>query len=304
MKKYVLGIDVGGTNVRMGLVNAKGEIAGRSGFSTKDFIRDPGMLIRQIADVSKKLIRSQGLSKKEIKGIGIGLPGLIDPIKGIVHVLPNIPGWKDVKFKKIFQEKTGMAAFLENDVNLIALGEWRFGAGVGAENMICMTLGTGVGGGLILENRLYRGAGFAAGELGHVPINEKGPACNCGGTACMERYVGNRYLQIKAQSFFGKKVSLEEVERAATRGSARAVRFWRETAEHIGNGLVGVVNFLNPELIVIGGGVSNAHKYLFPTIRRIIRERSMKVQGKMVKIVKAKLGNNAGIIGAQVLVRG
>jgi len=182
------------------------------------------------------------------------------------------------------------------------LGEWKFGSGKGFGDLICITLGTGVGGGIILDNKLYRGLGFAAGELGHVPINEKGPRCSCGGSGCLERYVGNSILVNKAKKIFRKKISLEEIDRLASKGNKKAKKFWEDTAEHIGNGLVGVVNLFNPELIIIGGGVSKAHRHLFKKIREVIKNRAMKVQGSMAKVVKARLGDDAGIIGTWVLV--
>jgi predicted NBD/HSP70 family sugar kinase len=166
-----------------------------------------------------------------------------------------------------------------------------------------MTLGTGVGSGLILDGELYRGPGFAAGELGHVPLNEEGPSCGCGGYGCLESYVGNKRLVARAQEIMKRKeVTLEEMNALAQKGNAGALKFWQETATHIGNGLVGVVNMLNPERIVIGGGVSNNHEFLFKTINAVIKKRAMMTQASMVKIVRAKLGNDAGILGAQVLV--
>ncbi|MBI5415634.1 MAG: ROK family protein, partial [Candidatus Omnitrophica bacterium] len=163
--------------------------------------------------------------------------------------------------------------------------------------------GTGVGGGLILNNALYRGEGFVAGEIGHIPLNEVGPSCNCGGYACFERYVGNRTLLAKAARLFRKDIRLQDIFPLARRGEPRALRFWKETAVHIGNALVGVINLLNPRLVIIGGGVANNFRFMGPTIRKIIRQRAMKVQKKMVRVVRAKLGDDAGILGAHILVK-
>jgi glucokinase len=166
-----------------------------------------------------------------------------------------------------------------------------------------MTLGTGVGSGLILDNRLYRGEGFAAGEIGHMPPKRNGPKCNCGGSGCFERYVGNTVLLKKARKLFrDKTMTLEQVSLLASRKDPRAVAFWRETAVTIGDALTGVVNLLNPKLIIIGGGVANAHRFLFKTIADTIRARAMSVQGAMFKIKRAELGDDAGLIGARVLV--
>ena len=304
MSKYVFGVDIGGTNIKMGLVGPKINVIDKTKFATKSFSRDRKKLIKAIVGHIDELIVKNGLVKKDICGIGVGLPGLVDTPRGVVRFLPNIPGWRDVPLKKDLEKKLGIPVFLENDVNLITLGEWRYGAGRDSKNMVCMTLGTGVGSGLILDGQLYRGPGFAAGELGHVPLNEEGPACGCGGYGCLESYVGNKRLVARAQEIMKRKeVTLEEMNALAKEGNAGALKFWQETATHIGNGLVGVVNMLNPERIVIGGGVSNNHEFLFKTINAVIKKRAMMTQSSMVKIVRAKLGNDAGILGAQVLVR-
>ncbi len=304
MKSYVIGIDVGGTNIKLGVVNDKGKIVSRNILETGKYEGKRGKLISALVDAIIDLIDSEGVKTKDVLGIGIGLPGLINPDRGVVKFLPNVPGWKDVFLKRIMEKKLSLPVFLDNDVNLVTLGEWRFGAGKGYNNLVCITLGTGIGGGLVLNGELYRGEGYVAGEVGHMPLNEKGPACNCGGYACFERYVGNKVLQEKAAKIFkNKKIRLEDVFELTKAGNMRAVKFWEEVAMHIGNGLVGIVNLLNPRLIIIGGGVSNSYQFMIETINKIIKERAMSVQSKMVKITKAKLGNDAGIIGGYVLVR-
>lgn len=303
IQRLILGIDVGGTNIKFGVINSKGRIIARSNLVTRSYIRNKTKLIDALKSGIQDLLAGNNLHFSDLQGIGIGLPGLIDPPGGVVKFLPNIPGWKNVPLKKILQKKFRVPIFIENDVNLITLGEWRFGAGMGVTNMVCMTLGTGVGGGLILNNQLYRGQGYVAGEIGHMPLNEKGPGCNCGGKACFERYVGNRYLQRKILKVFkNKKLTLQDTGMLAARGDRKAVRFWEETAVHIGNALTGVVNLLNPTHIVIGGGVSNRPPFFFKTIEKTIKGRAMTVQAAMCKVVRAKLGDDAGIVGARVLV--
>ncbi len=302
-KRFVVGLDVGGTNIKFGLTDSAGKILARSNLTTSSFIADKTELINAFVDGCLNLIHQNNLNKKDILGIGIGLPGLIDVRKGLVRFLPNIPGWKDIPLKRILEKKIQIPVFLDNDVNVITLGEWKFGAGVGFKNFVCMTLGTGVGSGLILNNELYRGEGFTAGELGHVPLNENGPKCKCGGIACLERYVGNKPLQEKAARKFGNKnITLEEMDRLAKQGDPRALQFWRETAQQIGLGLVSVVNLLNPKRIIIGGGVSKAYQHLFREIEDTIRKRAISVPAAMVKVIRAKLGDSAGILGTYVLV--
>ncbi len=303
MKKYTVGVDVGGTNIKIGLIDPKGSVFHRTRLITKTYGSDKQRLIKVLAEAVLTLISESGISKKQVQGVGIGLPGLINPKDGIVIFLPNIPGWRNVPLKAKLEKCLGLPVYLENDVNLITLGEWGFGAGHGCRNMVGMTLGTGVGAGLILDGKLYRGAGFAAGELGHMPINFKGPKCNCGSFACFETFVGNTRLQKRAEAIFKRKgIALEDVFRLAKSGDAQALRFWQEAGELIGTGLIGMVNLLNPTHIVIGGGVSRSHQFLFPAVRRAIKARAMAVQGNMVRIVRARLGDDAGIIGAQILV--
>ncbi|HBR14464.1 MAG TPA: hypothetical protein DD723_02840 [Candidatus Omnitrophica bacterium] len=304
MKNLTIGVDVGGTNIKLGLVDSSGKIRDRSFLETKSYSSDKGKLISALADAVLNLLGKNKLTQADVLGVGLGLPGLIDPVRGIVHVLPNIPGWHNVPIKALLEKKTGIPTFIENDVNLITLGEWKFGIGQGCQNLVCITLGTGVGGGLILNNALYRGEGFVAGEIGHMPLNEKGPVCPCGGWGCFERYVGNQTLLAKARKTFkNKNMGIQDVFALANQGHSQALAFWEETATRIGNALVGVVNLLNPRMIIIGGGVANNFKYMGKTIEKIIQQRAMKVQAKMVKIVQARLIDDAGLIGAQVLVQ-
>lgn len=303
MKNFTVGVDIGGTNVKLGLVNSSGKVVARSNFATRSYVNDRSKFIDALAHEIQSLIASNGLHKKDVRGIGIGLPGLLNPVTGVVIFLPNIPNWENVPLKRILEKRSGIRTFLGNDVKLITLGEWKFGAGIGYKNLVCITLGTGVGSGLVLNNELYMGEGFVAGEIGHMPLNEDGPVCSCGSYACFQAYVGNRQLLERAGKILHKKdLTFLDLRRLARRGDRRALAFWKEAATRIGINLVGVVNLLNPPLIIIGGGVSNNHEFLFSTIRRVIKRRAMSVHAAMVKIVRTKLGDDAGIIGAQVLV--
>ncbi len=303
MNHFTIGVDVGGTNVKLGLVDSKGGIRARAGLKTKGYIRRKDQLIDGIVGSVEQILHKNKINKKHISGVGLGVPGLVNFQKGTVASLTNIPGWRNVPLRDILQKKLGVPVLVDNDVNVICLGEWRYGAGKGYKNMICITLGTGVGGGLILNNALYRGEGFAAGEIGHIPINEQGPRCKCGGMGCFEHYVGNQTLLARAAKIFkNKDIQLPDVFHLASQGNALAIQFWQEAGTHIGNALVGLINLLNPRLIVIGGGVSNNLKFMNSAIRRVIKDHAMKVPRDMVKITRAKLGDDAGIIGAHVLV--
>ena len=166
-----------------------------------------------------------------------------------------------------------------------------------------MTLGTGVGAGLILNNDIYRGPGFAAGEIGHIPLNEDGPDCGCGGYGCFERYVGNKSLQkLAAKVFRCKDITLEDVFRKAMEGKKKALQFWQDVGAKVGAGLIGPVNILNPECVIIGGGVSRSFEFIAPAVRKVILRRAMRTQANMVKVIRARLEDDAGLIGSKVLV--
>ena len=303
MKQYVVGVDVGGTNIKLGVVGPSGKVIVRNSFATKPFAFSRIKLITALAREIEASIITAGLTKKQIAGVGIGLPGLVDFEKGYVRFLPNIPGWRGVHLKSILQKKIHLPVFVDNDVKMITLAESKFGAGKGVRNLVCLTLGTGVGSGLILNGQLYRGEGNAAGELGHMPLNEHGPKCNCGGIGCFETYVGNRPLFALASRMMGKPgMTTQSMYALAKKGNKKALLFWKKASEHIGNGLVGIVNLLNPRLIIIGGGVSNNERFLFKTITETIRRRAMSLQGSAFKIKRAQFKDDAGIIGAYVLV--
>jgi glucokinase len=303
MKKYVVGVDVGGTNIKLGVVDPEGRVIVRNSFATKPFASSRIKLIGAIAREIEAIITSAGLNKKQIAGVGVGLPGLVDYEQGIVRFLPNIPGWKNVHLKSILEKKIKLSVFVDNDVKIITLAESQFGAGQGVRNLICLTLGTGVGAGLILNGQLYRGEANAAGELGHMPLNEQGPKCNCGGWGCFETYVGNRPLFALASRMMGQKdMTTQKMFALAQKGNKKALDYWRAVAQRIGNGLVGIVNLLNPRLIIIGGGVSNNEKFLFKRIAATIRARAMSLQGSSFKIKRAQFKDDAGIIGAYALV--
>ena len=301
-KKFVIGIDLGGTNLKVALVDSEYKIKYRQILSTQGFVKKES-LIRALIDSVNKLIKNNKLNRADISGIGLGLPGPIDVRKGLVHFFPNIPGWREVNLKQILEQRLRLPVFLDNDANLMCLAESKLGAAKGAKNAVCLTLGTGVGGGIIVEGRLYRGQGFAAGEIGHIPINEKGPRCNCGGVACLEAYTGNNRIISQAKRLFKRTISLEDLSRLAKKGNKPARALWSKVGMRLGVALSGVVNLLNPDVIVIGGGVAGAGKILFDRVKEVILKRAMPVQAKHVKIFKAKLGSDAGLIGAAILVK-
>jgi glucokinase len=294
---------LGATVTKLGLLDKDFRIIKRRKFSTNLF-KDRRALIKKLTEEIKSIYKLEKIDKNDILGIGVGLPGPIDFEKGLVHYFPNIKGFKDTPLRKIIQRNTGIKTYIDNDTNLMALAESKFGSGRGFENSIYLTLGTGVGGAIFVDGKLYRGKNFTAGEIGHIPIGIKGAKCNCGGEACLERYVGNRYILKKAKKIFKKSnLTLEDLSQMAKRKNKRAIFIWREVAKYLGVVLAGLINFFNPECIVIGGGISKAGRILFMQIRKTVRMRAMKPSLKGLKILRARLGDDAGIIGAALLVQ-
>ncbi|MDD5565799.1 MAG: ROK family protein [Candidatus Omnitrophica bacterium] len=298
----IIGIDLGGTNLKLALTDRNFRIKARRMISTAGFLKKEDLIEGIVISVNR-IIDDNGLRKNQILGVGIGLPGPVDSKSGFVHFFPNIPGWKNVKLKTLLQRKLRLPVCIDNDANLMALAEHAIGAARGMQNALCVTLGTGVGAGLVCAGKLYRGSTYAAGEIGHVPLNEKGPKCNCGGIACLEAYIGNKRIAKAAKAAFRKDISLEELSARAKKGDAKAIRIWQMVGRYLGLALSGAVNLLNLDAIVIGGGVANAGSSLLNEARAVVKKRAMSVQARHVKIVKARLGNDGGMLGAAILAR-
>ncbi|MFA5089719.1 MAG: ROK family protein [Candidatus Omnitrophota bacterium] len=300
--RFIIAIDLGGTNLKIGLLDLKYRIQYKGILSTRS-LRNKEGLIRAIVYTVRGILKEKHLKKGDILGLGLGLPGPIDTAAGIVHFFPNIPGWKEVRLKGLLEKRLGIKAFLDNDANLMGLAEYKLGAAQNTRYAVCITLGTGVGGGLILDGKVYRGRDNATGEIGHIPVNEKGPRCNCGGIACLETYVGNNRIRQEVKRLFKRDIPLEELSLLARRKNRKAMRIWQDVGGHLGIALVGIVNLLNPECVVIGGGVAGAGEILFKKIKEVVFKQAMVTQARGLRILRAKLGNDSGLIGAAILVR-
>jgi glucokinase len=245
----------------------------------------------------------------EVEGVGIGLPGFVDCAVGVVHHLSNVPGWSDVPMLQILRERTGLKAAIENDANAMAFGEYRHGAAKGATNVVCITLGTGVGCGLILDGRLFRGSRFAAGEIGHTSIDHAGPRGVYGTPGDLEVYVGNKQIGERASRLYtaaGKPRPPEEctpadLAKLAQTGDRTAIALWDQLGTELGAALVDAIWLLNPDAVVIGGGVAKAGCLIFDPVVRTIRERVSPLFHEELRVVAASLGNDAGIIGCAEL---
>jgi glucokinase len=304
MNKPAIGIDFGGTSVKPGVV-ADGKIIARlAPIKTREH-SGPDSLLEAIRQAIGELRKGH----PQVAAIGAGLPGMVDSINGRVWQLSNVSGWEDVALTALLEEWSGLPAAIDNDANAMAYAEWLYGAGRDGVNVVCMTLGTGVGGGLILERKLYRGSRLGAGEIGQMTIDPNGVPGQYGNFGALEKYVGNNQIAARAQLLYGEggltrtleECSPLELELAADRGDPIAHKVWEEVGFAIAITLCDIVWLLNPDRIVIGGGVGRAGEYVFGPIRKVIEKRTMKIFHENLTIVPAKLGNDAGMIGSAAL---
>jgi glucokinase len=304
MNPTAIGIDFGGTTVKFGVVEGGKIIARTPPVVTREHANHE-LLLKAIKEKIAKL-REQN---PEVVAIGAGLPGMIDSVNGRVYQLSNVPGWENVPLTALLEEWTGLPAAIDNDANAMAYAEWLYGAGRGGANVVCVTLGTGVGGGLILDRKLYRGSELGAGEIGQMIIDPDGPKGQYGNDGVLEKYVGHFQITERAQALYRdsgltkseEECSPEALQKAADSGDEIARQLWEEVGCAIAITLCNIVWLLNPDRIVIGGGVANAGEYVFAPIRRVITQRTMKIFHETLTIEPAKLGNDAGIIGSAAL---
>lgn len=302
--KIAIGIDFGGTSVKPGVVSGSTIIARTEPIATREHGSAESLLTAILQAIAT--LRHQ---HPEVCALGAGLPGIIDGRNGRVRELSNVPGWHDVPLAALLREKTGLPSIIENDANAMAYAEWLFGAGRDRPNVICMTLGTGVGGGLILDGKLFRGSQLGAGEIGQMILEPHGVPGRYGNFGALEKYVGNRQIAERAQKAYavagiargvGELTPLV-LEEAALGGDKIAARLWEDLGFEIGIMLTNIVWLLNPDRIVIGGGVAKAGPLLFDPIRRAIRERTSGVFHEHLEVVPAQLGNDGGLIGSAAL---
>lgn len=293
-----LGLDLGGTQIKAAVINLEGELlASRIEPTPSD--RQVDETVKKLAELASDMLQSH----PEIHSIGVGSPGLVDSERRIIRISPNFPAWRDVALASLLFAELQIPVQLENDVNCFGLAEHRWGAGRSGKQILALAIGTGVGGALILEGKLYRGATGAAGELGHVSVDLWGPRCSCGNFGCIERYLGEKWFTHAARERLQDDSisSPEEVSERANRGDVTAIGFIQERGEILGAACVSFINALDPEVIIIGGGISQAGDPLFEGIRRAVQNRAYSEQTKRVKIVPAQLGAYAGAMGAASL---
>lgn len=301
-----VGIDFGGTTVKIGLV-VDGRIVGRQPpLQTQTFAGSPPLINAMVREVEAVRAAHPELPAM---ALGVGMPGFVDYDGGVVHGLTNVRGWKEIALRDILQERTGLPSVIENDAKSMAYAEWRHGAAQGKRNVVCITLGTGVGGGLIIDGRLYRGSNFGAGEIGQMSVDPDGHHGHYGNHGALEKYVGNAQIVERAMEMYASglqgapegEMTPQTLQAAAQRGDPVAIALWKEIGGRIGFMLSNVVWLLNPDAIVIGGGVAKAGEWVFGPVRAEIKSRCSPVFWQKLEIIPAKLGGDAGLIGAATL---
>ena len=313
--KYAIGIDIGGTKISLALGTAQGRILTRREIPTRTGTKTK-VCIKELTACLVTLIKGFAIPKKKILGIGVGCPGAVNAQKGVLPRSPNLPGWTGLPLRNILKKATGLPVSLANDANAAALGESFFGAGKKSKNFIYITVSTGIGGGIVINGQLYEGSSFVAGEIGHMSIVPEGRKCNCGQKGCLEAYasgtaIGNFVRERMAQSNArvwksltgNKRFHAQQVGMAAREGHKLSIESYRQAGYYLGIGIANLLNILNPEQVVIGGGVlKSAHTVFWRSMVQSAKQHAWPEAFRAVKIVHSQLKGNVGDLGALALV--
>jgi len=288
-----IGIDIGGTNTKLVVVNRAGKALAHERFKTES-AKGPAAFIKRLGAAVDGLRADYG---RQLVSVGIGAAGDVDPESGVLRFAPNL-GWRNVKLAGPLEKMTGLPCAMENDANMAAWGAYEIELKRKYDNVLALTLGTGIGSGLVLGGKLYHGASGTAGEAGHVKIEPGGRPCACGGKGCLEAYCGSRAIMararelIKSEKAFVKKFADKDRQRfnticltnAAEAGNAAARRVWAETGHYLGMGLAGLILVLNPGCVVLTGGVSRARKWFLPAMRKVLCDQQISTPFERVRI--------------------
>ncbi len=319
--QYIVGVDLGGTNIVVGAMSDDGtQQYGMHSEPTGAHEGEQSVIARMAKMVETTItttMRETGAVRADFKGVGIGAPGPLDRERGIVVLTPNL-GWTNVPLRDRMTELTGLPATLDNDANCATYGEWWFGAARGARNVIGVTIGTGIGGGVIINGKLFHGASDVAGEIGHTTIDQTGRRCGCGNYGCLEAYASGPAIAERAREALAydqvsilpdlvegdlTRITAQTVYDAASRGDAIAREVVRDTARFLGTGIANLLNILNPDVVVIAGGVTQAGEALFTPLRAEVRRRAFKPAVDACRIVPGELPGTAGVVGAVATFR-
>jgi glucokinase len=312
--RYVLGIDIGGTNLVVGCVAEDGSALHAQASAPTHAEAGASDVVDRLVALAQGCVAETRriVPDAEILGLGVGAPGPLDTHRGIVLLTPNL-GWVNFPLRQIIRDRLGLHAELDNDANCAVLGEWWVGAARGTRHAIGITIGTGVGGGLILDGKLYHGASDVAGEIGHTTIDTEGRRCKCGNYGCLEAYASGPNIAIRAVEALETgaesrlsamvsgaldRITAQTVYEAAQAGDQIALEVVNDTARFLGTGVANLLNVFNPEVVVVCGGVTQAGDHLFVPLRREIARRAFKPAVAACRIVPGELSGTAGVYGA------
>ncbi len=315
-KNFAVGVDLGGTKIDVGIVSENGKLLRKKREQTL-VKKGHDAVLRQMLRMTAEILRAANMTQKNIKGIGIGAAGPMDMKKGFLIQPPNLPGWVRVQIVKPFVEQFKTNVVLNNDANAAALAEWAYGAGKKCRHMIYLTVSTGIGGGVILNGKLFLGANDNAGELGHQTLLPGGPECGCGNFGCLESLasgtsiarIGREAVRKNPQSllyhmanYMQENITAKMVFQAAAQGDSTAQQVVEKCAAYLGIGVANIINAFNPQRVVIGGGVSRAGKTWLALVREEAKKRAMKPLYEAADIVLSELGDDVGVLGAATLI--
>ena len=303
-----IGVDIGGTNTKLIVMNSGNEVLYEGRFDTSPD-RGPESFIKELMESVKRL-----KEEWDPVSVGIGAAGDVDPERGVIRFSPNLNRWRDLAVTRPIEKSVGLPCVLENDANMAAWGAYELELGRKCRNVVAVTLGTGIGGGIIIEGKLYHGANGSAGEVGHNKLSRVGPRCHCGGKGCMEASCGSYAIMRAARraikdprSFIARysapgkpRLNTLCLTRAADRGNKTALRIWREMGENLGRGLADLLLILNPDCVVLTGGVSRASRHFLGALKKVFASQEMRTSFVCAKLVVAK-NADLGVQGAALL---
>lgn len=312
MRKYIIGIDLGGTNIKSSIFTLEFQkIHERS--DPTEAVKGPFHVLNRIVHIIQEMLSSEGIESASILCMGMGIPGLLDPEQGLSIFSPNFPGWDNIHVVNYMKNHFEFPVYIDNDVRVNLYGEWQFGAGTDYKNLILITLGTGLGSGIVNEGKVLYGTTSSAGEIGHMNMYREGRPCRCGSSGCLGRYVsavgtvktftdkleqGRSSMILEWVGEDWTTITARMISEAYDLGDLLAIEVMHETGKTLGFGLSNVINLFNPEVIIIGGGMSAAGDRLLNTVRDTVEKHALRLSSRACKIVQAKLGGQAGMIGA------
>jgi glucokinase len=312
-RRTFIGIDIGGTNIEIAAVGVSGRLLARESIPSNPE-RGPKDAFVRVAEALPRLLGK----RRALTAAGVGCAGLVDPTRGKLHASPNLPSWRNAPLGRIARRHLGVYTVVDNDANAAAYGEYVCGSGRGTRTFICITLGTGVGGAVVLDGRLLRGRENFAGEIGHMTICETGPRCKCGNRGCLEAYLGSdallddamKRLETKRSRYLSKWVASrtrpftpKTLAEAAGGGDRIARAVFAEAGSHLGTAMASLINIFNPDAIAVAGGVANSFDLMRADTEKAIRQRAFRESSRAVKVAQAELGTDAAAVGAALLAR-